>query len=162
MMSAAAKLRPDLLEAVARVIHEGYRANQADRKPAGDPAMAEWDVLPEHLRASNRAQAGDLFEKLREIDCTVHEGGDEVEVIAFSADEIERMAVMEHDRWVAERLAGGWTSGERDVVAKKTPYLVTWEQLPEEAREWDREAVRMIPELLAGVGLEIRRRQQPR
>lgn len=148
-------------ETVARAIHEGYREDQAGRKPAGDPAMAEWDALPSHLQESNRRQAEHIFAKLRAIGCTVHEVADrEIELIAFTAEEIERMAEIEHDRWVAERLEDGWTPGaERDVLKKVSPYLVSWEELPEDAREWDREAVRRIPELLAAVGLEVRRRQ---
>lgn len=146
-------------ERIARAIHENYRADQADRKPADDPAMAEWDRLLEHLRESNRNQADHIFEKLRAIGCTVNEVGDEgAEPFAFTADEIELMSVMEHDRWVSERRADGWTLGEeRDVHNKVSPHLVSWNELPDAFREWDREAVRRIPELLAGVGFEIQR-----
>ena len=155
------KLAPELLETVARAIHEGYRADQAGRKPADDPATAEWDELPEHLRESNRQQAADIFEKLRAIGCTAHEVKDaKVAPHSLLEDEIERMAEMEHDRWVAERRADGWRLGpKRDVLNKISPYLVSWEELAEEVREWDREAVRRIPELLASVGLVIRRRE---
>jgi hypothetical protein len=146
-------------ETVAHAIHENYRRDQAERKPADDPAMAPWDVLLEQLRESNRAQADHIFEKLWAIGCTVHEAQDgHADVVSFNDAEIELMAEMEHDRWVAERRASGWTSGDRDPLAKTTPYLVGWDELPEEVKEWDREPVRRIPELLAGVGLEIRRR----
>jgi hypothetical protein len=147
-------------EAVGRAIHENYRRDQADRKPADDPAMAEWDALPEHLRESNRQQADHIFEKLRSIGCTVHDAGDGgAELFSFTTDEIELMSEMEHDRWTAERRADGWRPGAtRDVLKKISPHLVSWEELPEEVRQWDREPVRRIPELLAGVGLEIRRR----
>lgn len=153
------QLSAEMRETVARAIHDGYRRDQADRKPADDPAMAEWNQLPEHLRESSRQQADHIFEKLRTIDCAVQEArGGGVRPFSFTEEEIELMSVMEHDRWVAERRADGWTSGdERDVVNKITPYLVSWEELPEEVREWDREPVRRIPELLTGVGLEVRR-----
>lgn len=140
-------------------MHVNYRRDQAERKPADDPAMVEWDELPEHLRESNRAQADHIAAKLHAIGCTVRpakDGG--VQPVTFSDSEIELMAEMEHDRWVSERRADGWTTGERDPLAKTTPYLVGWEQLPNDVKEWDREPVRRIPELLAGVGLEIRRR----
>jgi hypothetical protein len=160
MTASGEGLRVEAREQVARAIHERYRANQAGRKPADDPAMSEWDDLPEHLRESNRSQAADIFEKLSAIGCTVHEVGDGgVNEFRFSGPEIERMAEMEHDRWTAERVADGWTLGERDVVKKTSPHLVSWEELPEEVKEWDREAVRPIPELLASVGLEIRPRR---
>jgi hypothetical protein len=155
--SRRAELAPEARERIARAIHDVYRADQAGRKPAGDPGLAEWDELPQHLRESNRRQADHIFEKLGAIGCTVHEA-EEVDLIAFTEHEIERLAELEHDRWTAERLDDGWTLGERDVLEKTSPYLVNWDKLSEEVREWDREPVRRIPELLAGVGLEIRRR----
>lgn len=108
--------------------------------------MAEWDELPGHLRESNRREAADIFEKLRAIGCAVHEVGDaKVALISFTVAEIERIAEMEHDRWTAWRRADGWRLGkERDVLEKISPYLVSWDELPEEMREWDREAVRRI------------------
>jgi RyR domain len=152
---------PDLVrEVLARAIHESYRVDQAGRKAADDPAMADWDELPEHLRESNRDQAAHIVDKLHALGYTVHAAGDGSEPIAFTPEEVERMAVMEHDRFVAERRAAGWRPGpERDVDAKVTPYLVSWDDLPEHVREWDREPVRRIPELLADVGLEVRRRE---
>lgn len=147
-------------EAVARAIHENYRRDQAERKPAGDPALAPWDELPERLRDSNRGQADHIMAKLEAIGCTVEAArNDGAELLSFTTAEIELMSELEHDRWVAERRAAGWTPGaERDVENKVTPYLVSWQDLAEEVRDWDREPVRRIPELLAGVGLEIRRR----
>ena len=120
--------------------------------------MRDWDSLPEHLRESNRNQADDILQKLRAIGCSVREvAGRDVRLMEFSAEEVEVMAELEHDRWNKERLRGGWTLGPRDPERKTSPYLVPWLELPEEVRDWDREAVRPIPELLAGVGLEVRR-----
>jgi hypothetical protein len=153
------RLPAALLETVARAIHEGYRRDQAERKPEDDPAMAPWEGLPESLRESNRAQAGQIFEKLRAIGCDVQEAvGEHPAPFVFAEPEVELLSELEHERWVAERRSDGWTAGsERDVDRKVTPYLVGWDDLPEDVREWDRESVRRIPEVLARVGLEIRR-----
>jgi hypothetical protein len=123
--------------------------------------MAQWEELPPTLQESNRDQAAHIADKLQAIGCSMHEiTGREPERLSFTENEIETMAEMEHDRWVAERRKGGWTSGDqRDVRHRVTRYLVGWQGLPEEVREYDREAVRAIPELLAGVGLEVRRRR---
>jgi hypothetical protein len=145
-------------DTVARAIHEGYRADQAGRKPAGDPAMADWEHLPEHLRESNRQEADHIVEKLRVIGYEMREAGGAVELESLTDEEVELLAELEHDRWTAERLADGWKLGEtRDVLAKVSPYLVSWEELPEEVREWNLQPVRRIPQLLADVGLEMHR-----
>ena len=151
------ELPVELVEPVARAIHERYRLNQAGRKRPDDPALAaDWDELPEQLQRSNRAQGLDIVPKLRAIGCTVQEApGGDARPIALSETEIERLAILEHRRWTADRLTEGWTPGERDVQRRQTPGLASWNELTEEEQEWDREAVRAIPEVLALVGLEI-------
>jgi hypothetical protein len=152
------RLSDERRERIARAIHESYVRDQAARKRADDLALAPWDELPEQLRRSSRRQVDDVFDKLEAIGCTVHEVRDRAEPISLTPDEVERLARLEHDRWVAERRASGWALGEpRDVGAKVTPHLVSWEDLAEDVREWDREPVRRIPQLLAEVGLEVRR-----
>jgi hypothetical protein len=124
--------------------------------------MVEWDNLPVYLKESNCQQADDIFGKLQRIGCSIHKVTDRhIKRIRFTRREIEMMAEMEHERWNAERLKDGWKLGKiKDVAKKISPYLLGWTELPEEVKEWDREAVRMIPELLAGIGLEVRRVKQ--
>jgi hypothetical protein len=77
----------------------------------------------------------------------------------FSPDEIEALAVLEHERWVNDRKQAGWKRGpEKDVQRKRTPHLVSWDELSEDIRELDRNAVREIPELLLSAHLAIYRR----
>jgi hypothetical protein len=71
---------------------------------------------------------------------------------------VELMAEMEHGRWVVERLLSGWRWGPRkDVRARTSPYLVSWEDLPEPVKEWDRVFVRAIPQILSARGYTLRR-----
>jgi ppGpp synthetase/RelA/SpoT-type nucleotidyltranferase len=156
---AATRLDAELREQIGRAIHEGYRANQGGRKPPDDPAMAGWEDLPGDLRKSNREQADHIVSKLERLGWEIEaaESGSH-SVNAFTAEEVELMAEWEHRRWNLERLMAGWTWGpERDVVRKRTPYLAAWPELPDEVREYDREAVRAIPEHLSAVGLQIAR-----
>ena len=152
-------MKPDMLETIARAIHESYRKAQASSTNAKDVTMLDWEKLPDYIKESNREQADDITKKLQRIGCTVHKvKSRRVALITFTEEEIELMAEMEHDRWNAERLREGWKLGKKkDATNKISPYLVTWASLSEEAKEWDREIVRKIPELLAKVGLEIRR-----
>jgi len=149
----------DIRETMARAIHESYRTARASSEGAKDVSMSDWETLPHYLKESNREQAADILVKLQRIGCTVHKVTHRRVVLPkFTEEDIERMAEMEHTRWNAERLRGGWKLGKKkDATNKISPYLVTWASLSEEAKEWDREIVRKIPELLAKVGLEIRR-----
>lgn len=149
----------DIREAVAREIHKAYCLTKQSSIKTDDPAMTDWADLTDDLRESNAKQADHIFEKLREIGCTLHRVTDRnPELITFTADEIELLAEIEHGRWNVERLLEGWTWGEeKDVVKKNSPYLVNWGKLPEEVKAWDRAAVIKIPECLAKAKLEIRR-----
>ena len=63
---------------------------------------------------------------------------------------------MEHGRWNAERLLEGWKLGpNRDHDKKISPYLVAWEELPEKIKQYDRDAVKALPEKLREYGYEI-------
>jgi hypothetical protein len=121
--------------------------------------MRPWSELAEDLKESNRQQADHILDKLRAIGCgirpTVGEGPTAIE---FSPDEVEKMAVIEHDRWITERRLAGWTyDPERNPERKISPYLVPYEELPEKVKEWDRQAVRAIPDILALAKFEVYR-----
>jgi len=62
---------------------------------------------------------------------------------------------MEHDRWVAERFLAGWTLGAKDTERRISPYLVDWNDLTDEIKEYDRESVRNIPVILSLAGEKI-------
>jgi hypothetical protein len=148
-------------ESIAKAIHEKYRRNQQGRKPPDDPAMVPWEILAEPLKVSNRQQVGQIMEKLRRIGCDIRlPTSDQPASFTFEPAEEEILAEMEHDRWVSERLQEGWRMGPRDPEKKMTPYLVAWDKLEEEIKEYDRDAVRGIPGILAEVGLEIYRKHR--
>jgi hypothetical protein len=99
--------------------------------------------------------------KLRAAGCELVPAGDRdanAPLFAFTADEIERLARMEHARWSAERRLGGWRVGPLDKARRVSPHLVAYEHLDEPTKELDRAAVRQLPALLrARAGFEIRR-----
>jgi hypothetical protein len=161
--------RPDVLlngyrETLAQAIHADYvRRRREDGADHDDPALAGWDALPETLRASNRAQAADLGEKLRTIGCELVPATDwEPPPMPFTPEEVERLAILEHQRWEAERRQDGWRLGsKRDPLRKLSPYLVPWNNLPEEIKDLDRNAIRALPTFLARAGFAIARRTPP-
>ena len=143
------------IELLARAIHAAYVRNQ----PGGTdtPAMRDWEELPEGTKEANRAQAADIGTKLAAVGCRIQAWTDWTgDGPAFTPAEIETMAELEHERWCRERLAEGWTAGPtRDDRRKVTPYLVDWDRLPEDVKDYDRNAVRALPELLTFAGYEI-------
>jgi voltage-gated potassium channel Kch len=145
-------------EILARAIHERYRARRLSEGAShdADPALRPWEELPETLRESNRSQAAHVGVKLTTIGCGIVPSRDEDgDVPIFSADEVELLARMEHERWVEDRRREGWRPGPRDPEARTSPYLVPWEALGDEVRELDREAVLAIPALLSSAGYRI-------
>lgn len=143
-------------EAVAHAIHRRWRAEQL---ASGMPAPL-WSELDESRKESSRAQARHMAVKLRSIGCEIAPLRDwDASEFAFSTGEVETLGIAEHDRWMAERLADGWSLGERDPERKKTPYLVPFADLPDDIAELDRIFVREIPTLLASVGLQVIRTQ---
>ena len=146
------------LERLARAVHEEYVASRlAEGTHVDDPSLASWDQLPETLKASNRSQAEHIETKLQAIGCAlVPLHGVEAPDFDFTDDEVETLARLEHDRWMAERLRSGWVFGAaRDVRTRRSPYLVPWEELTEKIRDLDRETVYRLPRHAARAGQQI-------
>jgi hypothetical protein len=148
----------DFSELLARGIHDHYlRQRVADGVGLGSgPSVVRWHELPEEYQAENRAQAADLVGTLVDIGCTFVPRAETNGRFALADHEIERLALREHDRWVRERRARGWLYGpRRDERRRHHPDLVSWDSLPESARDKDRQAVVALPGVLADVGVAV-------
>lgn len=161
--------KPDLLlagtvELLARAIHDEYVRSQAEKgfTAQTNPAMVSWEKLPESLKESNRSQADHIGIKLRAVGYGIMPLADwGAEPFEFSPEQIELMAEIEHERWMEERLADGWSyaTGEKDTERKTSPYLIPWNALSEEIKEYDRETVRAMPAFLKEAGFQIYRQK---
>ena len=112
----------------------------------------EWDALSGHFKQTNRNQIldnylryfiarGKKFDDLRNC------------LLSFSDDEKTTLAMMEHRRWMLEKLAENWTFGERDK-AHGDPYkrhhcLVDWYDLTEEDKQKDFNAINLMIKILS-------------
>ncbi len=152
------RLPDDLRVKVAMHLHNTYRRNQGKRKSRGDPAMAPWDQLLPALKASNLAQADDIPNKLALIGKKLARGGARLEL---EKKEIDLLAEVEHGRWNAERLGAGWQLGARDVGRGVAPDLKPWDELDDEKRSYDREAVRTIDAALEEIGYGVTAAEHP-
>ncbi len=148
------------LAAMARASFESYKAH---RRRDGLPVEYErYEDQPETLRRSGIAQAKGLWDKAALLGYAVVPMGEvpgEGRIERLSDAEIELLARVEHDRWAAERLADGWVPGPvRDPEAKTTPYLVDYDDLTEEVKDYDRQPMRELVDRLAAAGFALVRR----
>jgi ppGpp synthetase/RelA/SpoT-type nucleotidyltranferase len=146
-------------ETLAIAIHEQYRQIRMKKPEGVEPSLESWKNLDEGLKLSNLLQADQIFEKLKMVGCGVRKVTDrEVALMKFTKKEIEQMAEMEHARWTVERLNEGWKPAREKNVAKKlSPFLIAWDQLSEEIKDYDRSAVSNIPAYLAKEDMEVYR-----
>jgi hypothetical protein len=149
----------DAREKLAEAIHEKYREDNKGSKDPEDSAMAPWEKLREDFKESNRRQADDIPVKLKAIGCDfIPVFGEKPKRIEITEEEYEKMAAMEHQSFVRERLLAGWSQGNvKDDSRKIRTDLVEWAELSDELKEYDRKAVKAIPGLLAQAGFEIYR-----
>jgi ppGpp synthetase/RelA/SpoT-type nucleotidyltranferase len=148
----------ELKVTLARGIHDEYRKKRTVTLKIEDPAMKDWDELECDFQQSNLDQVDHIPAKLRSIGCILQPISEppDHEPFEFLPGEIEVLARMEHARWMVSRYLEGWKFGPyRDARKKTNPYLIPWEQLPEEAREWDYGVVTNIPGLLQKAGYKI-------
>jgi len=145
------------IEILARKIHGYYN----ERTKIIDPKakLIPFDELSKEKKNANRRQARGIPNKLRHIGCVLLPIGTEGRgepVTSFNLDTIEMLARIEHDEWGGEKVINGWIYGEkRDDRRKINPYLVSYDQLDEPIKEYDRDSVRNMPELAKACGYAI-------
>jgi hypothetical protein len=146
------RLQTESDDILPRAVHEHYLETMR-RTDASEGTPVPWDELPENMRHANRAAADHMAVKLVAIGCRGIAGS--APPFAFTDAEIDVLAKMEHRRWSGERLLRGWRAGERDDERRLHPDLKPFEELDEGEQEKDRDAVRVIPRVLAQADLSI-------
>lgn len=149
-------------EILARAFHEEYVRTQlaCGQTVQTNPLLVPWDNLPAEVKEANYRQADHIGIKLKFVNRGLAPLTDwAIKEDEFSAEEVEALAQMEHERWCAELRRAGWSyaPGKRDPQARTHPALVAWEELPPAEQEKNRVAVREMPVFLARAGLQIYR-----
>ncbi len=140
---------------IAKGIHADYNRNRLEEHPDKPLEYPTWESLTQDLQYSNMRQAMCIVDKLQAIGCHIS-SNPTGKVNEFTRDEIEAMSMIEHDRWWDERSNNGWVYGpKKDVKNRISPYMVPWEELSDEIREYDRQAVRNMIPILEGIGLFV-------
>ena len=153
------------LELSARMAHEDYSRSAT---PA-DPSLAPWDHLDPSLRESNYHQVLYWERTLREYGLGVRASTEEdhrqppldlIQALPKTGerDPILELAELEHGRWIIERLSHGWRqASEKDVNKKLSPWIIPWDAVPSDVRQFDIDAIKALPRKLREAGLEIYR-----
>jgi hypothetical protein len=122
-----------------------------------------WADLPDDFKRSNYHQlayAEHILETAGLGLRPLSDREDRVEDIeqAIGPEGLRRLAELEHERFVAERMLQGWRFGSvKDPAKKISPYLVGWDGLSPDIQELDVKAVMAWPATFREVGLEVHR-----
>jgi hypothetical protein len=109
------------------------------------------DKLKEIIKELKKTD--DNYDDNQEI---LERSGKIVRVLRFSKDDVDDLAIFEHEDWMREREGTGWKFDEVDDSERKlSNSLVDWDELSEGVQELDKEAIRNIPNLLDKIGLKV-------
>ena len=159
-------LEHETLESLARAAHElfceglveqGYTyAAATDRKQRTHRALVDYAELDETLKESNRETVRDIPNKLAAAGYAMLPARSNEPPFSFSGQDLERLARMEHERWLGVlRRSGREPATDLDQENMEHPALAAWEELDEDEREKDRQMVRAIPKILARAGYAV-------
>jgi hypothetical protein len=162
-MEEAEELDDEMVEQLAREVHRDYvvKRTKEGQTLATNPSLNDYDQLSSHLKESNRDRAAAIPRQLRAIGWGLRRPpiGMQPALLELSADELEKMAKLEHARWNWHHWLSGWIQkdGKRDEENKTHPYLVFWDRLPEEIKNYDRQSAGLVPVLVQRAGYEARK-----
>jgi hypothetical protein len=145
------------LDIKAMALHLNHYEQRKTRDDFGQRnADVPWNELSQEFKDSNRKAADHMGVKIRGIGCEIVRENDPRQEVEISDEDLEKLSILEHKRWNAERSLAGWTfSEERNDQLRRTPFLTDWDKLTEEVKDYDRGAVKSIPKILKLVGLKI-------
>jgi len=148
----------DIHKAYVNMIYKDYENKPEELNvKINKGELNDWDKLSEDLRESSRQQAVHIFFKLRTCGLEIADSNDPRPAITvFDKNQLDVLAMMEHERWVAERKVNNWKYGaETDKLNRINKNITEWENLNEEIKGYDYKAVIQIPVLLEAIGKKM-------
>jgi len=147
-------------EKIAREIHESYLSYKGIDESSEASQRGEnnqpWKSLRQSYRLACRRAADHLPIKILSIGA--RQNGSPfiaAEGLGFAAsqEELESLSELEHRSWEIDRRLDGWHPGtSRDNHARTHPALVSYEDLSEEVKDFDRDLIRSIAQHLLREG----------
>jgi len=156
----------NLLEKLAEATHEvfcedleakGYKYGPKTRNDKKEhSSLRPYSELPEDEKEQNRDNVRDIANKLASIGYAMLPARGSKTTSEFRDIEVEKLAQIEHERWVKLKLENGWQYAEAtDKEQKLHKDLIPWEHLSEIEKKKDRTLVRGIPKILAKAGYSM-------
>ena len=148
----------DGLENLAQALHGNYCEKLTSRgyqygKPSNEAnkisdSLLPYDQLPEGLKGQNIDSAHKLPAKLAEVGYAILPAREGTPPVEFPPEVLERLAELEHDRWLRMKLRDGWRFGALRVNEQKIhPAILPWRDITPE------ECAKLYPEGPDRVGL---------
>ena len=151
-----------LAEATHKIFYEdlilkGHKYGQFTKEYKKENNLLKpYTKLSEKEKESSRNNVRDIPNKLASIGYEIAKTQDNFTPAKFTSYEIEKLAKMEHERWMQEKLGNGWQYAiKTDRAAKLHKSLVLWGKLSEDEKEKDRSLVKGIPKILSKAGYSI-------
>ncbi len=142
-----------LRETLGQAVHAEHEQHELAPNPHPDP----WESTRDDNRESSRSAADHALIKLAAIGKTLQDARSESKnaapLVTPDSPEETRLAQMEHNRWLAERLMTDWryavTGDDEGVIAAKNEQrlnqtIIPWENLSPEERDKDVRQVRTV------------------
>jgi hypothetical protein len=150
-------------DAAARAFCEAYRASlpAAERDDPENRSAFPWDRLDETWRQTNRDVVAHAAAKLASADIPPDRWSGvagfprllDGERLFHGHSDLEALARLEHERWMAQRRMDGWrytTAPARDQRRRLHPSLQGYDVLTEQVKEYDRVMVRQTQHAVGG------------
>lgn len=148
-------------EEMASFVHQFY-LDLAEEEGWTPNYPMSYKKLPEDIKLDNIAAARRIPEVLSLAGLIVSDpghgpAGDPELVKQIIEEDIELLAEAEHDGWMEFKCANGWAFAEkRDDSQRKHPLLIPYNDLRENDKVKDRNAVRHYPDIVKRAGFLIR------
>ena len=128
----------NLLEKLAEAAHEifyedliakGYKYGPVTQESKKEHSLLKpYAKLSEDEKESNRNNVRDIPNKLASVGYAMVQTRGNETPSKFKNDEIEKLAKMEHERWMQEKLDNGWQYAKKtDRATKLHKSLIPWE-----------------------------------
>ena len=132
------------LDELAKIIHNDYLSGLKTLNP-DKSSHKPWKLLALDFKNQNREQADHIYVKLRALGHNTNT----INEIKFTKGQVELLAEIEHNRWWANMVLSGWKNGKKRNDKKKIHTdLIPYDELTDEIKQYDRDAVVNIPKLL--------------